>query len=148
MSLNERITADFKDAMKNKDAMKKSVITLIRAAIKQKEVDERLTLSEDDILDIIAKQQKQRKDALAEFEKAGRTDLIEQTNQEIEILASYLPQQLTDEELETIVGDAIQAVNAQSMKDMGKIMGKVNETAKGRADGKRINEMVKKLLQA
>lgn len=146
MSLNETLMADLKESMKNKDALKKSVVTMIRAAVKQKEVDERITLTDDDILDIISKQQKQRKDALAEFEKAGREDLVEQTKQEIEILASYLPQQLTDEELETIVADAIKQTNAQSMKDMGKIMGKVNEVAKGRADGKRINEMVKKLL--
>ena len=83
---------------------------------------------------------------MAEFEKAQREDLIEQTKQEIEIIASYLPKQLTDEELETIVKDAINEVHAQSMKDMGRIMGKVNEVAKGRVDGKRINEMVKKLL--
>ena len=146
MSLNEKLMADMKESMKNKDTMKKSVITMVRAAVKQKEVDERITLTDEDIIDVIAKQQKQRKDALAEFEKAGREDLIDQTKQEIEILASYLPQQLTDEELENIVSDAIKAVNAQSMKDMGKIMGKVNEIAKGRADGKRINEMVKKLL--
>ena len=146
MSLNEKLMADMKESMKNKDTMKKSVITMVRAAAKQKEVDERITLTDEDIIDVIAKQQKQRKDALAEFEKAGREDLIDQTKQEIEILASYLPQQLTDEELENIVSDAIKAVNAQSMKDMGKIMGKVNEIAKGRADGKRINEMVKKLL--
>ncbi len=138
--------ADLKESMKNKDSIRKSVITMIRAAIKQKEVDERVELTEDDILDIISKQQKQRKDALAEFEKAQREDLIEQTKQEIEIIASYLPKQLTDEELEIIVRDAIQELNATSMKDMGKIMGKVNEVAKGRADGKRINEMVKKLL--
>ncbi len=146
MTLNERLMADLKESMKNKDSIRKSVITMIRAAIKQKEVDERVELTEDDILDIISKQQKQRKDALAEFEKAQREDLIEQTKQEIEIIASYLPKQLTDEELEIIVRDAIQELNAQSMKDMGKIMGKVNEVAKGRADGKRINEMVKKLL--
>ncbi|MDO5095639.1 MAG: GatB/YqeY domain-containing protein [Peptostreptococcaceae bacterium] len=146
MTLNEKLMTDLKDAMKNKDSIKKSVITMIRAAIKQKEVDERVELTDDDILDIISKQQKQRKDALAEFEKAGREDLIEQTKQEIELLAFYLPKQLTDDELEKIVSDAIQATNAQSMKDMGKIMGKVNEVAKGRADGKRINEMVKKLL--
>ena len=146
MSLNEKLMADMKESMKNKDTMKKSVITMVRSAAKQKEVDERITLTDEDIIDVIAKQQKQRKDALAEFEKAGREDLIDQTKQEIEILASYLPQQLTDEELENIVSDAIKAVNAQSMKDMGKIMGKVNEIAKGRADGKRINEMVKKLL--
>lgn len=146
MTLNEKLMSDLKDSMKNKDNLKKSVITMIRAAIKQKEVDERVELTEADILDIIAKQQKQRKDALAEFEKAQRQDLIDQTEQEIEILASYLPKQLTDEELEQIVSEAIKATNAQSMKDMGKIMGKVNEVAKGRADGKRINEMVKKLL--
>lgn len=146
MTLNEKLMTDLKDAMKNKDSIKKSVITMIRAAIKQKEVDERVELTDDDILDIISKQQKQRKDALTEFEKAGREDLIEQTKQEIELLAFYLPKQLTDDELEKIVSDAIQATNAQSMKDMGKIMGKVNEVAKGRADGKRINEMVKKLL--
>lgn len=146
MTLNEKLMSDLKDSMKNKDNLKKSVITMIRAAIKQKEVDERVELTEADILDIIAKQQKQRKDALAEFEKAQRQDLIDQTEQEIEILASYLPKQLTDEELEQIVSEAIKATNAQSMKDMGKIMGKVNEVAKGRTDGKRINEMVKKLL--
>lgn len=146
MTLNEKLMADLKDAMKNKEAVKKSVITMIRAAIKQKEVDERIELKDDDILDVISKQQKQRRDALAEFEKAQRQDLVEQTKQEIEILASYLPKQLTDDELETIVADAIQSTKAQSMKDMGKIMGKVNEIAKGRADGKRINEMVKKLL--
>lgn len=146
MTLNEKLMTDLKDAMKNKDSIKKSVITMIRAAIKQKEVDERVELTDDDILDIISKQQKQRKDALTEFEKAEREDLIEQTKQEIELLAFYLPKQLTDDELEKIVSEAIQATNAQSMKDMGKIMGKVNEVAKGRADGKRINEMVKKLL--
>lgn len=146
MTLNEKLMADLKDAMKNKEAVKKSVVTMIRAAIKQKEVDERIELTDEDIIDVIAKQQKQRKDALAEFEKAQRQDLVEQTQQEIEILASYLPKQLTDEELETIVAEAIRSTNAQSMKDMGKIMGKVNEIAKGRADGKRINEMVKKLL--
>lgn len=146
MSLNEQLMADLKESMKNKDTVKKSVVTMIRAAIKQKEVDERIQLTDDDILDIIAKQQKQRNDALAEFEKAQREDLVNQTKQEIEILASYLPEQLTDEELETIVADAIKETNAQSMKDMGKIMGKVNEIAKGRADGKRINQIAKKLL--
>ena len=146
MTLNEKLMADLKESMKNRDTVRKSVVTMIRAAIKQKEVDERVELTEEDILDIISKQQKQRKDALAEFEKAQREDLIEQTKQEIEIIASYLPKQLTDEELETIVKDAINEVHAQSMKDMGRIMGKVNEVAKGRVDGKRINEMVKKLL--
>ena len=146
MSLSEKLMADLKESMKNKDSIKKSVVTLIRAAVKQKEVDERITLKDEDIEDIISKQLKQRKDALLDFEKADRQDLVEETKQEIEIIASYLPEQLTDEELETIVGDAIKEIDAQSMKDMGKIMGKVNEVAKGRADGKRISDMAKKLL--
>ena len=137
---------DMKVSMRNKETLKKSVITMIRASVKQKEVDDRVDVNDDDVIELIAKQLKQRKDALVEFEKAERDDLIAQTKAEIEILASYLPQQLTDEELEAVVRDAVAEVNAQSVKDMGKIMGKVMAVAKGRVDGKRINEMVKKVL--
>ena len=136
---------DMKVSMRNKETLKKSVITMIRASVKQKEVDDRVDVNDDDVIELIAKQLKQRKDALVEFEKAERDDLIAQTKAEIEILASYLPQQLTDEELEAVVRDAVAEVNAQSVKDMGKIMGKVMAVAKGRVDGKRINEMVKKV---
>lgn len=146
MTLKDRLMEDMKVSMRNKETLKKSVITMVRASVKQKEVDDRVELTDDDVIELIAKQLKQRKDALVEFEKAEREDLITQTNAEIEILASYLPQQLTDEELEAVVRDAITEVNAQSMKDMGKIMGKVMAVAKGKVDGKRINEMVKKVL--
>ncbi|MBP7913546.1 MAG: GatB/YqeY domain-containing protein [Proteocatella sp.] len=146
MTLKERLMEDMKVSMRNKETLKKSVITMIRASVKQKEVDDRVDLNDDDVIELIAKQLKQRKDALVEFEKAERDDLIAQTKAEIEILASYLPQQLTDEELEAVVRDAVAEVNAQSIKDMGKIMGKVMAVAKGRVDGKRINEMVKKVL--
>ncbi|MGL5257624.1 MAG: GatB/YqeY domain-containing protein [Proteocatella sp.] len=146
MTLKDRLMEDMKVSMRNKETLKKSVITMVRASVKQKEVDDRVELTDDDVIELIAKQLKQRKDALVEFEKAEREDLITQTNAEIEILASYLPQQLTDEELEAVVRDAITEVNAQSIKDMGKIMGKVMAVAKGKVDGKRINEMVKKVL--
>ena len=146
MTLKERLMEDMKVFMRNKETLKKSVITMIRASVKQKEVDDRVDVNDDDVIELIAKQLKQRKDALVEFEKAERDDLIAQTKAEIEILASYLPQQLTDEELEAVVRDAVAEVNAQSVKDMGKIMGKVMAVAKGRVDGKRINEMVKKVL--
>lgn len=146
MTLKDRLMDDMKVSMKNKDTLKKSVITMIRASVKQKEVDNRVELTDDDVIELIAKQLKQRNDALVEFEKAEREDLITQTKAEIEILASYLPQQLTDEELEAVVRDAVAEVNAQSIKDMGKIMGKVMAVAKGRVDGKRINEMAKKIL--
>ena len=146
MTLKDRLMEDMKVSMRNKETLKKSVITMIRASVKQKEVDDRVDVNDDDVIELIAKQLKQRKDALVEFEKAERDDLIAQTKAEIEILASYLPQQLTDEELEAVVRDAVAEVNAQSVKDMGKIMGKVMAVAKGRVDGKRINEMVKKVL--
>lgn len=146
MTLKDRLMEDMKVSMRNKETLRKSVITMIRASVKQKEVDDRVDVTDDDVIELIAKQLKQRNDALVEFEKAEREDLITQTKAEIEILASYLPQQLTDEELEAVVRDAITEVNAQSMKDMGKIMGKVMAVAKGKVDGKRINEMVKNVL--
>lgn len=146
MALKEKLMDDLKEAMKNKEQVKKSVVTLIRSAIKQKEVDERIELSDDDILTVISKQVKQRKDALEDFKKGGREDLIAQTQEEIAILSSYLPPQLSDEELESIIKEVIEKVGASSMKDMGKIMGMANPIVKGRADGKRMNEIVKKIL--
>lgn len=146
MTLKDRLMEDLKEAMKSKQQVRKSVITLIRSAVKQKEVDERVELSDDDVLDVISKQVKQRKDALEDFKKAARDDLIAQTEEEIAILSSYLPEQLSDEELEKIVRDVIEKVGATSMKDMGKVMGTATPMVKGRADGKRINEIVKKIF--
>lgn len=132
--------------MKNKDTIRKSVVTLIRAAIKQHEVDNRVELADDAIIDIISKQLKQRKDSLAEFEKANRDDLVEETKSEIQVLEGYLPQQLSEEELEKIVIETIAEVGATSMKDMGKIMATIKPKTAGRADGRKINELVKKNL--
>ena len=146
MSLKEKLQEDLKSSMKNKDTIKKSVVTLIRAAIKQYEVDNRVELADDAIIDIISKQLKQRKDSLAEFEKANRDDLIEETKSEIQVLEGYLPQQLSEEELEKIVIETIAEVGATSMKDMGKIMAIIKPKTAGRADGRKINELVKKNL--
>ena len=146
MSLKEKLQEDLKSSMKNKDTIKKSVVTLIRAAIKQYEVDNRVELADDAIIDIISKQLKQRKDSLAEFEKDNRDDLIEETKSEIQVLEGYLPQQLSEEELEKIVIETIAEVGATSMKDMGKIMATIKPKTAGRADGRKINELVKKNL--
>ncbi|RBP68916.1 hypothetical protein DES36_10256 [Alkalibaculum bacchi] len=146
MSLKEQLVADLKQSMKDKDTIAKSAITLVRAAILQVEKDERRELSEDDIIGIISKQVKQRKDALIDFQKANRQDLIDQTEREIEVLTEYLPQQLSEEELKVIVLDAINEVGATSMKDMGKIMGIVMPKIKGRADGGMVNKIVKENL--
>ena len=146
MSLKEKLQEDRKSSMKNKDTVKKSVVTLIRAAIKQHEVDNRVELADDAIIDIISKQLKQRKDSLAEFVKANRDDLVEETKSEIQVLEGYLPQQLSEEELEKIVIETIAEVGATSMKDMGKIMATIKPKTAGRADGRKINELVKKNL--
>ena len=146
MSLKEKLQEDLKSSMKNKDTVKKSVVTLIRAAIKQHEVDNRVELADDAIIDIISKQLKQRKDSLAEFVKANRDDLVEETKSEIQVLEGYLPQQLSEEELEKIVIETIAEVGATSMKDMGKIMAAIKPKTPGRADGRKINELVKKNL--
>ena len=146
MSLKEKLQEDLKSSMKNKDTIRKSVITLVRAAIKQIEVDQRVELDDVAVMDIISKQLKQRNDSLAEFEKAGREDLIEETKSEIQVLKEYLPQQLSEEELEKIVIETIAEVGATSMKDMGKIMAAIKPKTAGRADGRKINELVKKNL--
>ena len=147
MSLKAKLQENLKLAMKNKNAVQKSVITLIRAEIKQREVDTRTELGDDEVIDVITKQLKQRRDAKAEFEKASRDDLVQEAEAEIEVLMEYLPQQLSKEELNEIVKETISEVGATSMKDMGKIMAAIKPKTKGRADGKMINELVKSNLQ-
>ena len=147
MSLKQKLQEDLKSSMKNKDAIKKSVITLIRSSIKEYEVDDRVELQDDEIVDLIAKQLKQTRDSREEFAKAGRDDLVSKAEAEIEVLKEYLPQQLSEEELNEIVISTISEVGATSMKDMKKIMTSIMPKVKGRADGKLINELVKKNLQ-
>ena len=146
-SLKQKLQEDLKSSMKNKDAIKKSVITLIRSSIKQYEVDNRVELQDDEIVDLIAKQLKQTRDSREEFAKAGRDDLVSKAEAEIEVLKEYLPQQLSEEELNEIVISTISEVGATSMKDMKKIMSSIMPKVKGRADGKLINELVRKNLQ-
>lgn len=146
MSLKQKLQEDLKASMKNKDTVRKSVVTLIRASIKQYEVDNRVELDEEGIIDIISKQLKQRRDGLIEFKKANREDLVSETEAEIEVLKEYLPRQLSEEELNEIIKHTISEVGATSIKDMGKIMSAMMPKVKGRADGKLINELVKNNL--
>lgn len=147
MSFKERLMADLKASMKNKDKVRKDVITMVRAAIKQKEVDERVELSDEDIIELIAKQVKQKKDALKDFEKGGRQDLVELTQKEIDILMEYLPEQLSEDEIDEIVKAAIEEIGASTMKDMGKAMSYVMPKVKGRADGSLVNKIVRQYLK-
>ena len=146
MALKDQLQADLKTAMKEKDKVRKSTVTLIRAAILQVEKDQKVQLTDEQILEIIAKQLKQRRDGLAEFEKAKRDDLIQQAHEEIEIITSYLPTQLTIDEIKVIVTETIQETGAVDAKDMGKIMSALMPKTKGRADGKLVNQVVRELL--
>ena len=147
MPLKEKLTDDLKEAMKSKEKVRKNVVTMVRAAVKQKEVDNRVDLGDDDVLDIIAKQIKQKKDSIADFEKGNRQDLIDLTNEEIKILLEYLPPQLSDEELDSIVKDAIEQTGAQTKRDLGKLMALIMPKVKGKADGKHVNEIVAKYIK-
>lgn len=144
MSLKEVLMEDMKDAMRNKNVIKKNTVTMVRAAIQRKEVDERIDLSDDAILDIIAKQLKEKKMAIDEFKKGDRQDLVDLTLEEIEFLLKYLPEQLSEDEIEKIVIETIEEVNAQSMKDIGLIMKAVMPKVKGKADGNTVNKIIKK----
>lgn len=146
MSLKERLADDLKSAMKDKNTIRKNVVQMVRAAILQFEKDNKVTLDDEGVLEIIAKQMKQRRDSLPDFEKSGRDDLIADLKAEMDVLSEYLPEQLTREELEAIVEDAVKTTGASSMKDMGKIMATVMPKTKGRADGRLINEIAKELL--
>jgi len=146
MSLSERLNEDMKLAMKSQDKFKLTVIRMVRAAIKNIEIDQRKTLDDQEVLDVLSREIKQRKDSLQEFEKAGRDDLAVTVKAEIEILMEYLPQQLSEEEVKAIVQQTIQEVGASSKADMGKVMGALMPKVKGRADGKIVNQAVQQLL--
>lgn len=144
--LKEKLLNDLKDAMKEKDIIRKNTVQAIRTAVLQVEKDKGIEVTDEQIIDIIAKESKKRKDAAVEFEKSGREDLIEQNNKELEILAQYLPKQLSVEEIENIVKEVIQTVGATSMKDMGTVMKTSKEKIGAAGDGKVISDVVKKLL--
>lgn len=145
--LKETLLEDLKSAMKEKDTVTKNTIQMARAAILQVEKDKQITLEDNDILTILAKEVKKRKDSLADYEKGGREDLVEQIKKEIQVLEKYLPKPLSREELEKEIKQIVQEQNATSMKDMGKVMKVAKEKIGTRADGKEINEIVKSLLQ-
>ena len=148
MTLKERLTADFKEAMKAKEEVRKNTISLARAAIKQYEVDNRGTeLDDEGVLAIITKQVKMRKDALTDFEKAGRTDLVDAYKAEIEVLMAYLPKQLSIEEISVIVAETATAMGIEGGKqNMGKLMGAVMGKVKGVADGNDVKKAVEAFL--
>ena len=144
--LKEKLLEDMKNAMKDKNVVRKNVIQMVRAAILQVEKDKQIELNDEQITEVIAKESKKRKDSLADYEKSGREDLIKQINEEIDILSEYLPKPLSQEEIEKIVEDVIAKTGATSMKEMGVVMKEAKAVIGPAADGKTINEIVKAKL--
>ena len=146
MSLKEKLNEDLKQAMRDKEVVKRDSIRAINTMIKQIEVDERRVLDDAEVIKLVQRGIKQREEAISQYSAASRTDLVEKEQSQIDVFMIYLPKQLNDEELEAGMRDIIQEVKAESIKDMGKVMGAASKKFAGVADGKRINEMVKKLL--
>lgn len=148
MSLKDQLMADMKEAMKARAEGKErlSVIRMVRSAIKNIEINEKKDLSDDEVIEVIAREVKQRRDAIPDYENGNRLDIVEGLKHEIDILMGYLPRQLSEEEIRSIVSEVIAEVGATSPKDMGKVMGKLMPKVKGKADGKVVSKVVKELL--
>lgn len=146
MTLSERINNDLKEAMKSKDSFRLSVIRMVKGAMQLAKPNPREELTEDDVITVISKQIKMRNDSIKEFEAAGRSDLVEQNKKEIEILNTYMPKQLSEEELTEIIDKVFEEVKPTSQKDMGLIMKNISPLVKGKADMSLVNKLVKERL--
>ena len=144
--LLERIKDDMKQAMRDRAKPRLNTIRLILAAVKQQEVDQRITLEDTDVLAIIDKMVKQRRDSIEQYDKAGRVDLSDVEKFEIEVIQEYLPQQLTESEISDLITEAVASTGAESMRDMGKVMGILKPKMQGRADMGKVSGLIKKQL--
>lgn len=144
--LKEKLLEDLKNSMKEKNAIRKNVIQMVRAAILQVEKDKAIEVTDEQIIEIMSKEAKKRKDSLDDYKKGGREDLVKQIEEEISIISEYLPKQLTKDEVTVIVKQVIEEVGATSIKDMGKVMKAAKEKIGAASDGRTINEVVKENL--
>ncbi|MGJ0371928.1 GatB/YqeY domain-containing protein [Aliarcobacter cryaerophilus] len=146
MSLKEKLNEDLKQAMRDKEVVKRDSIRAINTMIKQVEVDERRVLDDAEVIKLVQRGIKQREEAISQYRAASRDDLVQKEQEQVDVFMLYLPKQLSNEELENGMKEIVSEVGATSLKDMGKVMGVASKKFAGVADGKRINEMVKKLL--
>ncbi|MBA9025483.1 GatB/YqeY domain-containing protein [Peribacillus huizhouensis] len=146
MSLLERLNNDMKQAMKNKEKDKLSVIRMLKSSLQNEELKKREALTDDEELTVLSRELKQRKDSLQEFENAGRIDLVDKVRTEIDYVEAYMPEQLSEEEISEIVKNTIEEVNASSKTDMGRVMGALMPKVKGKADGSLVNKLVQQHL--
>jgi uncharacterized protein YqeY len=148
MTLKEQLTQDTIAASKGGDKKKRDVLRMLQAAVKQVEIDDRVTLDDAGVQQVLTKQAKQRRESLAEYTKAGRDDLAAQEAYELEIIEAYLPQLMNREEIGVLVSQAITDTGASSPKDMGKVMGRLMPQVKGKADGRLVNQIVREQLSS
>ncbi len=144
--MKEDLLNALKEAMKQKDELKKDTITMLRAAILQVEKDNKKQLNQSEMEAIVAKQIKSRKESLEDFKKANRDDLVEKIEKEIKILEVYLPEQLTKDQLKKLISEAIEKTGAATPRDMGKVMQEIKPKIAGKADGKQVSDLVKEML--
>lgn len=146
MNLVEQLKQDMITAMKEKDKDRLTVIRMVKAALDKEKIDKKIEITDELLIDVVNKQIKMRNDSIEEFKKANRDDLVENVSKEIEVLMNYLPEQLSQEEVENIISEVISNLEATSMKDMGKVMQEVNPKVKGRFDMKKVSEIIKAKL--
>ena len=144
--MRNKILEDLKSAMKAQDKLKLSVIRMVKSSIQMEELNKKRELTDDEVIDVISKQIKTRKDSINEFAKGGRDDLVESTSKEIEILSTYLPEQLTEEEVNNIIDRVFEEVKPEDSKDMGKVMKAVTPLVKGKADMGMVSSIIKNKL--
>jgi uncharacterized protein len=147
MSLKETLQADYRQAMKDGDKLKVSTIRMALASVKNEEIAKRAELSEEEMLTVLAREARKRKESIEEFGKGGRQDLVEKEERELAIIETYMPEQLSEEEVSDMIDKVIGEVGATSAGDLGKVMGKLMPQLKGKADGKKVNQLVRERLQ-
>ena len=148
MALKEQLFDDLKQAMKDKDTVKKDIVQLVRAGVLQLEKDNKVQAADEDVMAVITKEIKKLKDVLPDVEQAGRQDLIDEANKKIAILKAYLPEQMSEDAIKQLIRQTIEQTGAVSIKDMGKVMGAVSAQTKGRADNKLVSQLVKEILSS
>jgi uncharacterized protein YqeY len=148
MDLKGTLTEDYKKAMKAGDKIKVSTIRLVLAGVKNEEINKRDELTEDELLTVLAREARKRKESIEEFGKGGRQDLVDKEKSELSIIESYMPEQLSEDEVSDMIDKVIKEVGATSGADLGKVMGKLMPLLKGKADGKKVNQIVRQRLQS
>jgi len=147
MGLKERITQDLKDAMKSKDQVRVRTLRMILTTIRNIEVEKMKETTDEDVIDALQKEAKKRREAIEQYEKAGRNDLADEERKELSVIEEYLPEQMSEEEIKELAKEIINQVGASTVKDLGKVMKEIMPKVKGRADGKLVNRIVRELLQ-